>query len=229
MHSVCTSTTSGTWIVDQTLKMCIWRPLHGIPRHDHWTRGNQDGQKEVGSHKGMEAPYLHQRNLVIHWICELLQEIHPRLFQHCSPPQLAHSQRGTLGLDPTPTACLRTSQTHLLLRPCSMNPWCDMPLFYHDWHLPTSSWSGAHASWWKLWPAPLCILLSCFLLCSAQLWHLWLGICMGMALHHGLWVWLPSYIHTHTMGFLSELNVGCTTTSSSHYMYCRKYCTCWML
>ena len=35
VHSMGPSMPSRTWIVDQTLQMCIWCPLHGVPGHDH--------------------------------------------------------------------------------------------------------------------------------------------------------------------------------------------------
>ena len=86
VYSTSTSTPLRTWVVNQTFQMHVWCPLHGVPGHDHQTGRDQDGWKEVGSHKGMETPHFGQRNLVIHWVCKLLQEIHPRLFQHCHPP-----------------------------------------------------------------------------------------------------------------------------------------------
>ena len=85
-HSISTSMPSRTWVVNQTLQMCIWCPWHGVPGHDYWTGRDQDGWKEAGSHKGMETPHFGQGNLVIHQVCELLQKIHPGLLQHCCPP-----------------------------------------------------------------------------------------------------------------------------------------------
>ena len=84
-HLTGASTSSGTQAVNQTLQVHIWHPSHGVPRHDHWTGRNQDGQEEAGSHKRVETPHLSQRNLIIHQIHKLLQEVHPRLFHHCCP------------------------------------------------------------------------------------------------------------------------------------------------
>ena len=52
------------------------------------------------------------------------------------------------------------AETHLLLCPGPSNPRCNSPLLHHDRHLPASSRSGTHASWWKFGSTPLC-LLSC--------------------------------------------------------------------
>ena len=36
--------------------MRIRRPSHGVPRHDHWPRRDQDGRKETGSHRKWKPP-----------------------------------------------------------------------------------------------------------------------------------------------------------------------------
>ena len=86
-----------TWIVNQTLQMHIWCPSHGVPWHDHWPWGDQDGWKEIGSHKGVETPHFGQGNPVIHQVCELLQEIHSRLLQHLLLPLTCSLVKGNPG------------------------------------------------------------------------------------------------------------------------------------
>ena len=83
VHLKSPSITLRTWTINQTLQMCIWYPSHGISEHDHWTRGDQNGWKEGGSHREIETSHLNQGSSVLHWIHKLLQKIHLRLLQHC--------------------------------------------------------------------------------------------------------------------------------------------------
>ena len=85
--------------IHQTLQMHVRHPSHGVSRHGHWARRDQDGWKEAGSHREMETPHLSQRDPVIHWICKLLQETHSRLLT-LLPPLTYSLAKGNPGSGP---------------------------------------------------------------------------------------------------------------------------------
>ena len=167
-HLASTPMPLGTWTINQTLQMRIWCTMHGILRHDCQIGRDQDEQEKAGGNKRVETPYLSQGNPVIHWICKLLQDIHPRLLQHCCPSQPAHLQRRALGLDMTPTGGFWMTQIYFLLHTSPLNPRCNSPLLHYNRCFIAGSQSYTHASWWKFKPAPLHLLLSHLLLCPTK-------------------------------------------------------------
>ena len=69
-------TPAWTQSFSQTLQMCLWHPLHGIPWSHHWQWTGQDGSSQTIYHQHMETPHLRQGSPFLPWFHKFLLEVH---------------------------------------------------------------------------------------------------------------------------------------------------------